>query len=38
MDMLIRTPEQIAARLKNDDTFMREMVERGKVMYEAKHG
>ncbi|MGH9837929.1 MAG: nucleotidyltransferase domain-containing protein [Blastocatellia bacterium] len=38
MDMLVRTPEQIAGRLKIEDTFMREIVERGKVMYEAKHG
>lgn len=38
MDMLVRTPEQIAARLDIEDTFMREIVERGKVMYEAKHG
>lgn len=38
MDLLIRTPEQIAARLDLEDTFMREIVERGKVMYEAKHG
>jgi predicted nucleotidyltransferase len=38
MDMLVRTPEQIATRLENDDLFMREIVERGKIMYEAKHG
>jgi predicted nucleotidyltransferase len=38
MDLLVRTPEQIAARLDLDDAFMREVLERGKIMYETKHG
>ncbi|MGH9843787.1 MAG: nucleotidyltransferase domain-containing protein [Blastocatellia bacterium] len=37
MDLLVRTREQVATRLAMDDFFMREILERGKVMYEA-HG
>lgn len=35
IDLLVRTPEQIQERLALGDQFMREIVERGKVMYEA---
>jgi predicted nucleotidyltransferase len=38
MDLLIRTPEQFRHRLEIGDSFMREIVTRGKVMYEARHG
>lgn len=38
MDLLVRTPEQIAARLQIEDGFIREILDQGKVMYEAKHG
>src|SRR5205085_343309 len=38
MDLLVRTPEQIQERLRIEDPFMREIVERGEVMYEADHG
>jgi predicted nucleotidyltransferase len=38
MDLLVRTPEQIRERLRIEDPFMREIVERGKVLYEANHG
>ena len=38
MDLLVRTREQVATRLAMDDFFMREILERGKVMYEAHHG
>ena len=34
VDLLVRTPEMIARRLKMGDPFMREIVEHGKVMYE----
>jgi predicted nucleotidyltransferase len=37
MDLLVRTPEQLHHRLEIGDSFMREIVERGKVMYEAHH-
>ena len=37
MDLLVRTPEQLQYRLDIGDRFMREIVERGKVMYEAAH-
>jgi hypothetical protein len=35
--LLVRTPEQVRHRLEIGDSFMREIVERGKVMYEADH-
>lgn len=35
IDLLVRTPEQVQERLALGDQFMREIVERGKVMYEA---
>lgn len=38
LDLLVRTPEQIQERLRIEDPFMREIVEHGKVMYEAHHG
>jgi predicted nucleotidyltransferase len=37
VDLLVRTPEQIRHRLEMGDSFMRDIVERGKVMYEAHH-
>ncbi len=37
MDLLVRTSEQVGERLQMGDNFMREIVERGKVMYEADH-
>ena len=37
IDLLVRTPEQVQERLALGDRFMREIVERGKVMYEAHH-
>jgi hypothetical protein len=38
MDLLVRTPEQVQERLRMEDLFMREIVERGEVMDEAGHG
>jgi predicted nucleotidyltransferase len=38
MDLLVRTSEQVQERLRMEDPFMREIVERGEVMYEADHG
>ncbi|MDQ3011683.1 MAG: nucleotidyltransferase domain-containing protein, partial [Acidobacteriota bacterium] len=37
IDLIVRTPAQLNERLAMDDFFMREIVERGKVMYEAHH-
>lgn len=37
MDLLVRTPEELQYRLEIGDRFMREIVEHGKVMYEAPH-
>jgi len=35
LDLLVRTPHQISQRLAMGDTFMRDILERGKVVYEA---
>lgn len=37
VDLLVRTPEQIRTRLKLGDFFIREITEKGKVLYEASH-
>jgi len=37
LDILARTSEQERERLQMGDSFMREIIERGKVMYEADH-
>lgn len=37
IDLIVRTPEQLNERLAMDDFFMREIVERGKLMYETPH-
>jgi predicted nucleotidyltransferase len=37
VDVLVRTPEQIAERLRMEDPFMQEIIEQGKVLYEADH-
>lgn len=36
-DLLVRTPQQLERGLKDDDWFLREIIERGKVLYEAKN-
>jgi len=35
VDILIRTPEKVQQRVKMGDCFMREILEKGKVLYEA---
>src|SRR5712692_1851324 len=35
IDLLVRTPEQVQQRLEMGDSFMRDIIERGKGMYEA---
>lgn len=37
IDLLVRTPEQVRERVAMGDFFMREILEQGKVMYEADH-
>jgi uncharacterized protein len=35
MDLLARTPQQVQRRLEQGDLFMREIMEKGKVLYKA---
>lgn len=37
IDLLVRTPEQIKTRLKLGDFFIREITQKGKVLYEAPY-
>jgi len=37
MDVLVRSPAKVRERLRLDDWFMRDIVEKGKVLYEAPH-
>lgn len=37
MDLLVRTAEQVRERVEMGDRLMRDIIERGKVMYEADH-
>ena len=37
LDLLVRTPEQLAERIAQNDWFIREIVERGHTLYEANH-
>src|SRR5215831_617030 len=34
LDLLVKTPEEIVQALDRDDTFMREIMTRGRVLYE----
>ncbi len=38
MDLLVRTPEKVRERLALGDPFIRNILETGKVLYEADHG
>jgi predicted nucleotidyltransferase len=38
VDLLVRTPEKVHERLEMGDCFMREILEEGKVLYEADSG
>jgi predicted nucleotidyltransferase len=38
VDFLLRTPEKLKERLAMGDFFMREIMDKGKVLYEAGHG
>ncbi len=37
MDLLVRTPEKVRERIDMGDRFMQEILEQGKVLYEADH-
>jgi len=37
VELVVRTPQQVAERIANNDWFMQEIVERGRVLYEANH-
>jgi len=37
VDLLVRTPEQVRYRLANGDYFLRDVIEGGKVLYEASY-
>ena len=37
VDILVRTPEQVQQRLAWNDFFLQEILEKGKVLYEAAH-
>jgi predicted nucleotidyltransferase len=37
IDLLVRTAKEIRKRIEIEDDFIQEIVERGKVMYEANH-
>lgn len=37
VDILVRAPEDVARRLRWGDSFITEVMQRGKVMYEADH-
>jgi predicted nucleotidyltransferase len=38
LDLLVRTPENLARRLAEGDSFLREVMERGKLLYEKTNG
>ena len=37
VDLIVRTPETVRQRLEMGDTFMRDILRDGKVLYEACH-
>jgi predicted nucleotidyltransferase len=37
LDLIVRTPENLQWRLAEEDWFLREVVEKGKVLYEKNH-
>lgn len=38
VDLLARTPQELQERLELGDFFLREVIEKGKVLYDAAHG
>ena len=37
LELLVRTPEKVRERLEMGDGFMRKIISKGKVLYEADH-
>ena len=37
IELVVRTPQQLAERIANNDWFMQEIVRKGRVLYEANH-
>ena len=37
IDLIVRTPEQLATRLALHDFFLQDVIRKGKVVYEASH-
>ncbi len=37
VDLIVRTPEMIAERLRMGDSFIREILETGRILYETSH-
>lgn len=37
LDLIVKTPAEISKRLRWRDPFVRELLEKGKVLYEADH-
>ena len=37
LDLVVRTPQQVKERIQMGDSFMLDIIERGRVMYEADH-
>jgi|ERR1051325_10016742 predicted nucleotidyltransferase len=37
VDIVVREPREVAKRLRWEDSFMKEVIEKGRVMYEAGH-
>lgn len=37
LELLVRTPKQVADRIADHDWFMQEIIEKGRVLYEADH-
>lgn len=37
LDLLVRTPDEVAQRIEMGDFFIREITERGKILYAADH-
>jgi predicted nucleotidyltransferase len=38
LDLIVRTPQHVERGLREDDWFLREVIEKGKVLYEAPNG
>jgi predicted nucleotidyltransferase len=37
VDLLVRTPQKILQRLEMGDTFIKDILEKGRILYEAAH-